>query len=131
MRHYEIRVDGEKFRTDDLTLADAAWIEGETGQSWLVMEPLLSARTCQAIMVRFLVAYRGRDEQSARELVGDMRLDSLLDLIEAVDEDTPDSYVDGLPKAGDEPEMIGSSGSSTTGDGRPTSPVDSPSVTSS
>ena len=99
MRHYEVTVDGEKFRTDDLTLEDAAWIENETEQSWLVMEPLLSAKACQAIMVRFLVAYRGRDEAEARKCVGSQKLTSLFDQIQAVEDDTPEEYHDGLPKA--------------------------------
>jgi hypothetical protein len=94
---FEIKVDGQTFRTDDLTLAEATVIEKATGTSWLYLNPLRSAEQCQETMIVFLS--RSRPRAAAEAFVGALGIRKAIDAVTKVDEDLPDEYEDGLPKA--------------------------------
>ena len=97
MAVYKITLpDGHgSFVVDDLTLAEAAQVEQETGESWLLMNPVKSASQARAIMTRFLA--RSLGEEKARATVDGMSIRAYADSVEKVDDDRPDEYRDGSP----------------------------------
>lgn len=108
-------VEGRVFRTDDLTLAEAAEIEKATDTSWLRLNPFGSANHCLAILTAFLARDRGQEE--AAKIISAMPVGDALDCLELVEDDKPTSYTDGLPKAEGAPETSGSSGAPSDSDG--------------
>lgn len=83
------------FYVDDLTLAEAAQVERETGETWLRMNPVRSAVQARAIVAAYLS--RDLSEEEARKVVDKMTVRAYLDCIERVDDDRPDEYQDGRP----------------------------------
>lgn len=101
-RYAKVVVDGETFFVDDMTLAEVALCENETGQSWVVANPYSSAAWALAIMTRFLARKVG--EEKAAETIGAYTLLQALSAIKTADvDDRPTQYVDGVavvdPKA--------------------------------
>lgn len=94
---FKITVDGQEFRTDDLTLDEAVAVEKATGTSWLYLNPLRSGEQCRAMMVAFLS--RSRPPAAAEAFVGALGIREAIASVTKVDEDLPDEYEDGLPKA--------------------------------
>jgi hypothetical protein len=94
---FKVTVAGEDFLTDDLTLDEAIAVEKATNTSWRFIDPLRSAGDCKAIMVAFLSRTRGKDD--AEKFVGALNLRTLLSSVTFVEDDRPDEFEDGLPKA--------------------------------
>lgn len=103
----ELTIDGKTFRTDELTLDEAAQIEKDAGTSWLSINPFQSANQCRAIIVAFLTRDVGREAAQAQ--AGAMTLTETLDALKAVGDDMPGEFEDGVPdpKAEAEPETPG------------------------
>lgn len=94
---FQITIEGEVFRTDDLTLDEAVAVEKATGTSWLYINPLRSAGDCRALMVVFLS--RKRSKAEAEAYVKGLSMAAGIAAVQTVEEDLPDEYEDGLPKA--------------------------------
>jgi hypothetical protein len=92
---YRVTVGGDSHLVDDLTLDEVVEVEKETGESWLLMNPIRSAVQARALMVRFLARSVGED--AARKQIGAMRVADVVAAIERVDDDRPDEFVDGVP----------------------------------
>lgn len=88
---------GEKFNTDDLTIGEAEAIEAATDESWLYINPFRSAKHCRAILVAFLS--RTVSPAEAEAAVKGVSVKAALDGVERVDDDLPEVFEDGLPKA--------------------------------
>lgn len=128
---FVVTVRGEDFNTDDLTLAEAERIEAYTGESWLTLNPLRTAKHCVAVMVEVLVR-TGVPRDDALAEVGKIPLTTALDHVKYVDPDLPAEYVDGMPdpKAEADGSTSGSSGDpGTPATGPLTSPDGKPSET--
>ncbi len=101
-----VTVDGRQFSVDDLTLDEAVEIEKVCGVTWLNINPFRSAEQCRAIISMFLRRDLGPEEAAKR--VGALSVGDALDSIKSVDgDDLPDTFVDGVPKAGAEPATTG------------------------
>ncbi len=113
----EIRctVGDKVFTLNDLTLDEAVEVERDTGETWNTMNPFRSAVHARAILR--VLALR----ENTNEDVGALTVAASLDRFEYVDEDDlPDLYEDGIPKAVDAPATNGSSGAPNATDGNPT-----------
>ncbi len=96
---YTLTLAGETFRSDDITLDEAVAFEGATGQSWRYLNPHRSAEQFRAVALIFL--RRTREMPEAEAILAKMSLRDALAAVVEVDEDLPDEYEDGLPKAAD------------------------------
>ena len=104
---YRITIAEGSYSTDDLTLAEVVEIERETGESWIVMNPLRSAVQARAILRRFLA--RDVDLDEATKKVDSMRVVDVAKSIEyEPGDDRPKSHVDGLPEVDPKAETDGS-----------------------
>lgn len=90
-----VTVEGETFSTDDLTLDEAVAIEAELGVSWLLVDPLVSALHCRAIMRTFLA--RTRSAEEATKIVGAIGVGTALDAVNIIADTLPYMFEDGLP----------------------------------
>lgn len=99
---YEITLDGEAHRTADMSLDEAVAVEKATGTSWLFLNPLRSAEQCRAFMVVFLSRTKSPAEVEA--FVAKLGMAAAIASVKEVDDDLPEEYEDGLPKAADAPE---------------------------
>ncbi len=99
---YSISIEGQVFNTDDLTLDEAISCEKATGEGWLYINPFRSAAHCKAIMVAFL--RRSLTEDQALAIVDKLTITTALKAVKRVEDDLPDEFEDGLPKAEDGPE---------------------------
>lgn len=98
---FQVTIDDQRYLTDDLSLNEAIAVEEATGESWVYINPFRSAKHCKAIMVAFLARQMTAEEAKAK--VEALSLDDAFSAIKVVDDDLPDEFEDGLPKAGDEP----------------------------
>lgn len=96
-KRWGIKVDGQTFFVEDLTLAECRRVEQATGQSWRLIDPLRSAAHASALLTCFLA--RGSSVEAATAKVDAMRMDDALDLIDLVDDedDRPIEHTDGIP----------------------------------
>lgn len=95
---FRVTVEGESFVVDDLTLDEAIAIEKALDTTWAYINPLRSAEHCRAIMQAFLA--RTRSVEEAAKIVGGMSIKAATEAVEHVPEDDlPDEFEDGLPKA--------------------------------
>ena len=93
---YKVSVDGKTWNTEDLTLDEAIAVEEETGESWLFLNPIRSAKHAKAILARFLAREHGLD--AARDRVGAMSVTEVLDCVDKADaDDRPTEHRDGVP----------------------------------
>lgn len=93
---YQVSVDGKSWVTEDLTLDEAIEVEAETGESWLFLNPIRSAKHAKAILTRFLAREHGLD--AARDRVGAMSVTDVLDCVDrAESDDRPAEHRDGVP----------------------------------
>jgi hypothetical protein len=99
-----VKLGDKEFNTDYLTVDEAQSIEKETRRTWGTINPFRSAEDCKAIMVAFLsrpVEDGGLgDHDDAVKKVGKMSVKAALAAISVADDDLPEEYEDGLPKAG-------------------------------
>lgn len=87
--------NGKSYLDEDLTLAETAAIEDELGKTWLVINPLASAKHAKAIMTTLLARDMPR-EQAAAAIDG-LSLRAALDAIERAEDDRPAEYANGVP----------------------------------
>lgn len=122
-----VNVRGEDFNTDDLTLGEAERVEAYTGESWLTLNPLRTAKHCTAVMLVVLLR-KGVAEDEALKEIQAIPLTKALDFVKYVDPDLPWEYANGMPdpKAEAAPSTSGSFGAGEPTSGPPTSPDDSP-----
>lgn len=83
------------FFVDDLTLDEVCVVEDETGETWLRMNPVRSARQSRSIITRFLARTLG--EEKAKERAGRLTAKETASAIEVTSDDRPDEYHDGSP----------------------------------
>lgn len=100
---------------DDLTLDEFAVIEKDLGANWVTFNPFLSSMHARATLITFLARSIGTD--AATRKVGALSLKEAVACFEAVKDDLPDVYEDGIPKPEAEPETNGSPGAPSGSDG--------------
>lgn len=128
-------LDGKEFNSDDLTVDDAVQIEQLMDKSWLDINPILHGAAFRAMGIVFLSKHM--DKKAAESYMGKLRIKDTMDHVRWVEEDDlPDVYEDGIPKASptvaaDGTSTAGSAGHTSSSDGLPASPVSRQSVTSS
>lgn len=116
---FEIRFEGNTWRTEDLTLDEAIRIEQKTGRSWLRINPFAYGQDAAEIIAMFL-ARSGEDVNTARDRVGKLKLSEIVDCFHVVPDSLPESFRDGLPLAEDNQATAGSSPAPESSDGPPT-----------
>lgn len=92
---FQVTLDGQKFRTDDLTLNECIQVESDADTNWALINPFRSAVDAKAVIVAFMSRSLGRD--GALERVGNMSLKAVLEHLDVVEDDRPDSFEEGLP----------------------------------
>lgn len=89
-------VDGQKVRSDDLTLDEIIAVEQSTGVGWYQLNPVESAVQCRAFLVQIHARSRSRDE--AEKLVGGMTAREAAAGIDFVEnDDRPIEFDEGMP----------------------------------
>lgn len=130
---FHFTLDGKEFTSDDLTVDEAVRIEELMGKSWLDINPVLHGSAFRAMAIVFLSKHM--DATAASKYVGGIPLNKVLEHVRWVEEeDLPDVYEDGIPKAeAVDTSTAGFSGPSTTksSDGPRASQDSKQSVTSS
>lgn len=102
---WRIDFEGEVYREGDLTLGQCEQIEDATGQSWLSINPMRSAKQARVILETVVSARTGKSVDEIRQRVSTMSIDSFLDAFHATEsdeDDKPTEYVDGNPQPADE-----------------------------
>lgn len=94
---------------NDITVGQAERIEALTGESWLRINPLRSAKHARAIVVVMLADASGRDEEDVAAEIRAMKTNDFLNLLEYVDDDKPTGWTDGNPPTAAEPSTSSSS----------------------
>lgn len=114
----KVTVGGQVFLTDDLTIEEAERVEDATGESWLYINPLRSAKHCKAIMRQF--ALRSMSEAEADKAINGLTVKEALEAVESVTEDSDlaAEWVDGMPDPKAE-----AAGSTSGSSGEPESPA--------
>lgn len=92
---FEVTLDGRAYRTDSLTLIEAEALEGETGKSWLELNPVKSAKEFRCIALCFL--RRDLNPDKAQAVVAELTLGQAMASVKWVADDLPDTYDDGIP----------------------------------
>ena len=72
---WKIDYDGETFTQDSLDLAEAATVEELTGQSWAFLNPVNSARECQAIITACLQQRHNMRRADAKAKAGKLKVE--------------------------------------------------------
>lgn len=99
---YQITLDGEVYRTADMSLDEAVAVEKATGTSWLYLNPVRSAADCRGFMVVFLS--RTRSAAEAEAFVAKLGMVEAVEAVKEVEDDLPEEYEGGIPKAAGAPE---------------------------
>lgn len=103
---FRITLAEGSWSTDDLTLAEVVQIEQETGETWVLMNPLRSAAQARAVMRQLLARTHGQDE--AAVMVDAMRVVDVVAAIEVEEtDDRPKQHVDGVPQVDPKDEVGG------------------------
>lgn len=98
---YQIKVDGNTWRTDDLTLDEAIQIEIDADTNWGLINPFKSAKDAKAVLTAFMGRTDGR--AGALNRVGKMTLTQILECIDIVEDDRPEQFEEGIPSDPKEP----------------------------
>lgn len=96
-----VTLDDGEFSTDDLTLEEAETLETALGKTWFELNPMRSAADCRAVSAVFLA--RNRSDDEAVKLAAAITVGRAKKMVRWENEDRPDMYEDGLPKAEGEP----------------------------
>lgn len=73
---WKVDYEGETITQDSLTLAEAAFVEKQSGSSWAYINPVNSAGECQAIIAMFLHFRQGKSRRDALDEAGRMNLEA-------------------------------------------------------
>lgn len=127
---FVITFDGRSFNTDDLTIDEVAVVERETNLSWLVVNPAETAMGWRAIVKAFLC--REESAETVAKRLAKVKVKEAMNTVKWVEDDLPDVYEDGIPKAETAaPSIDGSSGPTDDSAGPRVSQDSRHSVTSS
>lgn len=96
-----VTVEGRTYSIEDLTLAEANAIDQATGETWGWRNPLSSPTKAVTILELLLARTLGKEEAKAKAEA--MTITEAFDAFDVVDDDLPDTFVDGIPKAEDAP----------------------------
>lgn len=102
-RYFEFHVDGETFTHLDLTGAEVRRLEHRFGVDFGDLRPMGNITHRLAILEAFLARTKGDDAGAQVEAMSLRDLDKAVKAVWGKEDDLPDSYVDGLPKAEDAP----------------------------
>lgn len=129
---FEVRLpDGTWHSTEDLTFEELEAIERTTGEPWVAQNPYRSLGSYRAIVGAFAIRQGMSDDDiktwlnglKAKDLAAGVRIN------DTPEEDRPEVYENGLPKAEAEPSTGGSAGAPNGTAGPRGSSVPAPSVT--
>lgn len=95
---WRIQYDGHTLREGDITLAQAEHVEELTGESWLRINPYRSARHARAIVTVMYAAATGVQVADVAEKIGQIKVSDFLEMVDVVEDDTPQEYTDGFPR---------------------------------
>jgi hypothetical protein len=127
---FELTLSGKVYNTHSLSLEESDQLEKECAKTWLELNPVRSSAEFRATARVFLT--RDHDPAGVELLLAAFTIQSAMAAVEWVDDDLPDVFEDGLPKAEGGPSTTTSSGSpALPTDGHPTSPAANGSGTSS
>ena len=106
---WRIEFEGEVYREGDLTLGQCEKIEEATGQSWLVINPLRSAKQARLILQLLAAERTGEPLEEVEKRVAALSADEYLNVMhsDVTEDDRPTEYVDGNPPVADEPSTPG------------------------
>jgi hypothetical protein len=114
-----LTLDDGEFSTDNLTLEEAEAIEKALEITWSEMNPSRSAAQCRVVSAVFLA--RSHDETEAAKMAAAITVGQARKMVRWEQDDLPDLYEDGIPKAAGGRSTSTSSGSpGRRGRGRPT-----------
>lgn len=94
---FELVLNGNAYNTDDLSLSEAVGIEKMLGKTWRELNPLASAEEFQAFATVCL--RRDHSADQAAKIVAELPLGVALKAARWIDDDLPEVYEDGYPKA--------------------------------
>ncbi len=94
---FEIRIDGQVYNTDNLSVAEAVELEKALGKTWRELNPLGSAEEFQAFATVCL--RRDHPADQAAKIAQELPLSVALSATKWVGDDLPEIYEDGYPKA--------------------------------
>lgn len=125
---FELEIEGHKYNTDDLSVAEAVELEKTLGKTWRELNALGSAEEFQAFAA--ICLRRDHSADQAVKIASELPLSVALKAARWVDDDLPDIYEDGAPKvAGDPSTTTSSTSRGRRSSGRRTSPAAKPSET--
>ena len=105
---WRIEFEGEVYREGGLTLELCERIEVESGQSWVFIDPLNSAKQARIVLEVCHADRTGLPLDEVRKMVAALTVDKFLAAYKKVeDDDRPTEYVDGNPPVADEPSTPG------------------------
>lgn len=78
---WKVDYDGDTITQDSLTLAEASTVEKLSGQSWAYLNPVNSARECQAIISAFLIHRRNMREVDAKRESGKLTVEAAVESV--------------------------------------------------
>ena len=112
MSVYEVKLpDGTWRHTDDLTGKELEAIEQSTGTPWSLLNPFRSLSAYRAIVGAFVIREGTMDDNALIEWFNSRKVKDLNEGIRLQEEpDTPEEYVDGVPKAAGGTSTSGSPG---------------------
>jgi hypothetical protein len=106
---FVLHLDGKDYSTDDLSVAEAVELEKRLGKTWRELNPLGSAEEFEGFAAMCL--RRDHPADQADKIAHEMPLGAALKAARWVDDDLPDRYQDGYPKAEAAPSTTTSSSS--------------------
>lgn len=104
---FEIEIEGRKYNTDELSVTEAIELERTLGKTWRELNPLGSAEEFQAFAA--ICLRRDHPVELAAKIVAELPLSVALKAARWIEDDRPDAYEDGSPKAGADRSTITSS----------------------
>lgn len=100
---WKIEFDGHTHRENDITIGQAERIEDMTGESWLRLSPLRSAKHARAILTVFHCDATGESEAQTAAKIRQIKLGEFLEMFGQEDEDIPELFENGNPPVADAP----------------------------
>lgn len=100
---WTLTFEGRKHRENDLTIGQAERIEDMTGETWLRIVPLRSAKHARSILVVMHADAVGESDDVVAARVKALKMSDFLKMYGTEDDDVPAMYTDGNPPAADAP----------------------------
>ncbi len=98
-KKWQLVYQGETYHESALTMAEAETIEEFLGLSWLMINPVRSARQARGILAVLHAARTGRSRDEVFAEIGELTTEQfVVGCLSFVDDDIPGSFTDGFPQ---------------------------------